>query len=194
MREEYLANLDRFERIIPSLFDNRFRVERMRTEDIQEVVIRSAEQFGIDMPDSPAELASNIVENIRNDRGFIDLANLQVYLDRLYRDDIKRRGTDQRTIHFDQELLDRTGKLDDVLARFLDEQLQTIDNELRRKGATTEDTALTVLAQLVTNQATKQPRLIGAVVESLSKEKQLRQQDVAYCVERLEDMRIIRYL
>jgi hypothetical protein len=166
----------------------------MRTEDLQQVVVKSAGRFGIDVPEPKLAIAEQVIENIRNDREQVDLANLQVYLDRLYRDDLKRRGDSDRPIRFDRELLDRTGKLDDVLSRFLDEQLQTIDRELRQRGSKTEGAALSVLAKLITNQATKQPRLIGAVAESLSKENDLSKADVAFCVDRLEEMRIIRYL
>lgn len=194
MREEYLANLDRFEKIIPSLFDNRLRVERMRTEDIQEVITRSAQRFGIELAEPTSDISENIIHNIRNERGFVDLANLQVYLDRLYRDDAKRRGQVDRPIRFDQALLDKTGKLGDVLARFLEEQLETINRELAQRGSTAEDAALTVLAQLVTNQATKQPRLIGAIIDGLVKEKQMSPTDITYCIERLQEMRIIRYM
>jgi GTPase SAR1 family protein len=133
MREEYLANLDSYERIIPSLFDQRFRVERMRREDISEVIIKSAGRFGIEV-ESPAEkITEGIMSNIQNERGHIDLANLQVYLDRLYRDDERQRDGKNRPIRFDQALLKRTGKLDDVLARFLDEQLSAINRDLEKR-------------------------------------------------------------
>ncbi len=194
MREEYLANLDKYEKIIPSLFDNRFRVERMRTEDIQEVISRSADRFGIEIEEPRDQITSQIVENIRNERGWVDLANMQVYLDRLFRDDAKSRGEVERPIRFSQALLQKTGKLDDVLSRFLDEQLETINRELTQQGFKNEDAALTVLAQLVTNQATKQPRLIGAVIDSLIKDKKLSEQEVTHCIQRLQEMRIIRYL
>ena len=194
MREEYLAHLDRFEKVIPSLFDNRFRVERMRREDLQEVILRSAGHFDIELEEPQEEIAQSIIESIRNERKQVDLANLQVYLDRLYRDDLKRRGMAQRPIRFDAGLLQQTGKLGDVLSRFLDEQLETINRELAQRGSAAKDVALTVLAKLVTNQATKQPRLIGPILESLTKEQQLEAEDVAYCIERLKDMRIIRYL
>ncbi|MCB0626775.1 MAG: AAA family ATPase [Saprospiraceae bacterium] len=194
MREEYLANLDRFEKIIPSLFDNRFRVERMRTEDIQEVITRSADRFGIELEEPAEEVTRTVIDNIRSERGWIDLANLQVYLDRLYRDDLHRKGQENRSVRFDRALLKKTGQLGDVLSRFLDEQLETINRELAQKGSKSEDAALTVLAQLVTNEATKQPRLLGPIVDQLTKEKKLTADEVSYCIERLQEMRIIRYL
>ena len=194
MREEYLAYLDRYEGIIPSLFDNRLRVERMRREDIQEVISRSSQHFEIELVENAQEISADIIQNISNQRGEVDLANLQVYLDRLYRDDIKRRGQSQRKVRFDAELLQNTGKLDDVLSRFLDEQLETINRELTLRGSQTKDAALTVLAQLVTSQATKQPRLVGPIIENLMQDNKLSEEEITFCIERLQEMRIIRYL
>lgn len=194
MREEYLAHLDRFEKIVPGLFENRFRVERMREGDLREVIVKSAAQFDIELVEPQAALADQILNNIRHERGWIELAYLQLYLDRLYQDDKQRRGQDDRPIRFDEALLNKTGKLKDVLARFLDDQLKSINQDMEQRGAKAEDAALKILAQLVTNQATKQPRMIGPVIESLTAEKELSAEDVAFCIDRLEKMGIIRYL
>lgn len=194
MREEYLAHLDRYEKIIPHLFENRFRVEPMRTEGLQEVISKSVKRFNIELAEPREAIIENIIDGIRNERDQADLANLQVYLDRLYRNGVQRNSQPGRPNLFDSALLEQTGKLGDVLSRFLDEQLETISRELEQRGSKTEDAALSVLAQLVTNEATKQPRLIGSILGSLTEEKKLSAEDVAYCIERLQEMRIIRYL
>ncbi|MCB0631865.1 MAG: ATP-binding protein [Saprospiraceae bacterium] len=194
MREEYLADLDRFEKIVPSLFDNRFRVERMRTEDIYEVIARSTDHFDITIEKPETEIISGIIERIRNDRGQVDLTNLQVYLDQLYRDDLKRRGSHDRPIRFDHDLLEKTGRLGHVLSRFLDEQLERINNELLKRNSGARDLALKVLARLVTNEGTKQTGYRNIIIEALSDEQHLSQNDITYCIERLHDLRIIRFL
>lgn len=194
MREEYLGNLDHYERIIPHLFDKRFRVERMRLEDIHDVINKSAKAFDIEMPNLPTDLNKQIIENIRSGKNYVDLANLQVYLDRLYRDDVKRKGQEDRPVRFDQELLERTGELDDVLARFLDEQLAIINRGLVQKGVKVDDLPLKILAQLITNDETKQPRSLGSIMESFSQNEKVSEEDITYCIKELEDLRIIRYL
>lgn len=192
MREEYLANLDNYERIIPHLFDKRFRVERMRREDIQEVIHKSAQRFEIELEDN--SVGETIIANIQNERGQIDLANLQVYLDRLYRDDAKSRGQTARPIRFDTTLLQKTGKLDDVLARFLDEQLSEINYDLKTRGLEEEDLPLKILAQLVTNEETKQPRTLKSIIDHLSQQKNISVAHIEHCIDQLREKRIIRYL
>ena len=75
-----------------------------------------------------------------------------------------------------------------------DAQLELIDRELAQMGSTAQDAAMKVLAQLVTNEATKQPRLISQIIETLIKEKKLSLKEVTYCIGRLRELRIIRYL
>lgn len=194
MREEYLANLDNYERIVPQLFDKRLRVERMRKEDIQDVISKSAGHFGIEIAEPKEELSTGIISNIQNERGQIDLANLQVYLDRLYRDDAKRRDNQDRPIRFDLELLNRTGKLDDVLARFLDEQLSAIGKNLQQRGLKESDLPIKILAQLVTNEETKQPKTLASIIEYLSQTQNISTEHIEHCIQQLQEMRIIRYL
>ena len=194
MREEYIANLDTYERVIPMLFDNRFRVERMRREDIQEVILKSADRFEIEIPQSEDSLTAKIIHNIQNEKGQIDLANLQVYLDRLYRDDLRRRKNEDRSIRFDRELVQQTGQLDDVLARFLDEQLHQLDRELQQRGLKEAELPLKILALLVTNEETKQPQSIRNIIDYLSDTSDISTEHIMYCIHQLREKRIIRFL
>lgn len=198
LREEYLAYLDHYEKIVPSLFANRFRVEHMRQEQIEEVVRETAasERFRIQLESD--ELIRQVVENTRNEKGFIDLANLQVYLDRLYRNDLQRmqKNGKERPVSFDQELLRSTGKLADVLSLFLDEQLHQIDQDLRRKFKVPEnsDIPLSILSELITNQATKHIREVDIIKADLKHNKNIDPQHIAFCVQRLIETRILREL
>lgn len=193
MREEYLANLDAYERILPNLFDNRLRIERMRHEDIQDVIKKSTAHFGIEMEEPKEKICDRIIGSIENDRGQIDLTYLQVYLDSLYSEDDKRRGEEKRAIRFDTELLRRVGMLDDVLDRFLENQLNDLNQSLLDQGME-EGLALKVLAQLVTNQGTKQPKPVGSVVKYINHKQEIPVNQIEYCIQQLQEMRIIRYL
>lgn len=198
LREEYLAYLDRFEKIVPSLFANRFRVEHMRQDQIEEVIRETAanERFQIELESD--DLVRQIVENTRNEKGFIDLANLQVYLDRLYRNDLRRmeKSGGERAVRYDVELLKTTGKLADVLSLFLDEQLHQINQDLKTTYGVSEnqDIALSVLAELITNQATKQMREVETIKTDLAKTKLIDPQHVEFCIRRLIETRILREL
>jgi len=49
MREEYIAYLSDYELVIPALFDNRQRIEKMNTLQVQEVIAGTMEAFKIKM-------------------------------------------------------------------------------------------------------------------------------------------------
>src|SRR6185503_1441174 len=120
----YLSEL---EKMVPSLFDNRLRVEKLNDSHLARIIIGTARAAGIQVID-PAATASSILENIRDRRTGIDLANLQVYLDRLWRADLERQGTDTpATVTFDVALAERVGKLANVISAFLDEQMVAIE-------------------------------------------------------------------
>ena len=193
MREEYLANLSEFEPILPNMFDNRLRVERMNARNLREVITRTAEAFHIRLPDKE-EVANNIIERLRDKNNEIDLANLQVYLDRLYRLDLERQSNQVRDITFDLDLVNQTGNLDDVMSYFLDEQLAILDNELTEQGVLQQGVPLSVLFTLVTDTGTKQPMELEDIKAQLLKSKNIEPSIVDYCVQRFKDMRIIREL
>lgn len=119
IREEFIANLSEFEKVIPELFDFRLRVEPMSDQNIEDVIEGSFKQFNIfpqhplspiedaQLQDvsqneikkkySPKQLAGGyqeikkaIKEKIKKGNTAIQLPYLQVYLDMFYRTDFKR--------------------------------------------------------------------------------------------------------
>jgi len=198
MREEYIAYLSDFERIIPELFDNRQRIEKMTTTVIHDVIAKTAAAFDIIVKDEEVTI-DMIIDNLRskNKSERVDLANLQVYLDRLYRRD-KVRITDEKLdrnyVQFDPELIKLTGALEDVLSDFLDEQILVIERELTEKGVKKEGIPLDVLFALVTDNGTKQSMTIEVIRDSLFKRKKIEPEHIDYCIERFKQMRILREL
>ena len=191
MREEYLAWFSDFEKIIPILFDNRFRVEPMTRNQLEEVVegTVSAPGFGIEMEDQVAT-TSEILSNLEGERRVIDLTNLQVYLDRLYRKDIIRKNKEDnpdRPIKFDKVLVNSVGKLPQVLGDFLDEQIREVEQELEKPGV-----ALEVLMAMVTNEGTKRNLGIEELKELLWEKKQIEAIDIEFCVNRFYERKILR--
>ncbi len=196
MREEYIAYLSDFEKIIPELFDNRQRIEKMNVTMIEEVISQTAAAFEIDMREEEKTI-DMIVDNLRDPRKGIDLANLQVYLDRLYRQDVARSKKANRRngqIIFDPKLVELTGELEDVLSAFLDEQIEVIEDELKEKGAKKEGIPLDVLFTLVTDNGTKQSMTTSIIKESLAKRKKILPEFIDHCIERFKQMRILREL
>ena len=187
MREEYLAYLSEFEEVLPSLFDHRFRVERMSNKNLRKVVNGTAKFFKINIED-PETTVDRILKNIRDERKGVDLTNLQVYMDRLYREDEERRGNENRHIRFDLDLVGEDVKLDDVLADFLDEQLDKIEAGTNKKGF-----ALDVLLSLVTDDGTKRVMDTAAIAEKLEKKwSGITYDDVDKSLDTFEKLRILR--
>ncbi len=194
MREEYIAYLSDYEKIIPELFDNRQRIEKMSSTTIFDVISKTAEAFDIKVEDED-ETIDMIIDNLRskNKSERVDLANLQVYLDRLYRRD-RVRAPERDFVQFDIELVKLTGALEDVLSDFLDEQIDVIEKELVKKGVEKRGIPLDVLFALVTDNGTKQSMTIEVIKDSLKKRKKIDPKYIDYCIERFKQMRILREL
>ena len=196
MREEYLANLSEHEYTIPQLFDNRLRIERMNNKHLREVILGTTRAFEV-LFDEAEKIPETIIERLRDRSNEIDLANLQVYLDRLYRMDLERQIQEQadRPVYFDLKLIEKAGDLDDVMSAFLDEQIQILETELREIfNIQQSGTTLDILFTLVTDNGTKQVVEVAEIRSHLQKVKKIRAEVFDYCINRLKDMRILRQL
>lgn len=188
LREEYLAYLSDYEKLVPSLFDHRFRIERMNLGTIAEVIVNTTRSFEIQIRkhDSTVE---KIIEQLRNQRQGIDLTHLQVYLDRLFREATKREGeqANQTEIVFDPELIDQVGKVENVLGEFLEEQLAEIDFELGKEGV-----ALAVLFVFVSDDGTNQYINQEYLTKYLLETKSITKEEVDFCLKKFEAKRILK--
>lgn len=196
MREEYIAHLSEFEPIVPTIFDNRIRIEKMNLKNLKEVVTKTADALSIQF-DDPEQTSELILDKLRDKKNHeIDLANLQVYLDRLYRIEQDRKNAEHRaSTMFDGKLVEKTGDLEDVMSLFLDEQLEKLENELAaKKGTTQKGLPLDILFALVTDNGTKQAVDVAAIKQQLKQSKNIPEDIVDYCVQRFKEMRIVREL
>lgn len=195
MREEYVARLTEYENIVPDLFDNRFRVEKMSGKNLKEVIINTADSYDIELSNPPEKVVDMIVERLRDKNNQIDLANLQVYLDRLYRLDVERRGDKKRKIRFDVDLIMKTGDLDNVMGSFLDEQLSVIEKELAKDlKIDAKGVPIDILFTMVTDNATKRAIEMNEIKAELKRSKNIDEKVVDYCINRFKEMRILREL
>jgi hypothetical protein len=83
MREEYLAKLYEFEKVLPNLFDFRLRVEPMKYGDAYQVIERTCAHLNIPI-DTPEASIEEIINNISEGKSGVQLSYLQIYLDKLY--------------------------------------------------------------------------------------------------------------
>jgi hypothetical protein len=197
MREEYIAHLSEYEDTIPYLFDNRLRVEKMNSKNLKNVIEGTAREFNIDLAGDDEQIAELIIKRLRDKSGEIDLANLQVYLDRLYRMDLERMDEDptRKQVVFDRALIDETGNLEDVMSQFLDEQLDILVRELTEQYKGIDGAVpMNILFELVTDTGTKQAEDVEQIKKRLKQSKNIDANVVDYCIRRFKEMRILREL
>ncbi|PHN05857.1 hypothetical protein CRP01_15415 [Flavilitoribacter nigricans DSM 23189 = NBRC 102662] len=198
IREEWIAHLNEFEKVIPSLFDNRLRIERMNDLNIARVIrgmAGQAEDPEIRIED-PKTTITRIIDNLRDKHQRVDLTNLQVYMDRLYRTDLERQGgSEVRQVTFDPELVERVGRIDNVLGTFLEEQLMRLENQLDQQGVpSVKGLPLEILFTLVTEDGTKQPMGTAEIRESLPRNREIQPEQLQYCLNEFQRLRLLRAL
>lgn len=195
MREEWLGHLNTFERIVPTLFDNRLRIERMREQLLWRTVIPGLIRSANIELHEPRETVPLIIQQIKDPREGVDLADLQVYLDRLYRKaaEAQAPAAPAQKLSFDRALVEQVGEIKNVLSVFLDEQMLALETKLKEKF-NIEDPSnipLDILYTLVTNEQTKRSLDFAAIQEQLPQNRGITPEVVAYCLEQMEDMRLL---
>ena len=196
LREEYLAYLSDYEHIVPEIFDHRMRLEKMTRSQLETVIVNTVQAFGIGFGDEQADTQA-IIRQVRDARGGVELANLQIYLDRLYRNDYARREKEKnpgRPIRFDTALIEQTRSLEDVLADFLDQQLNKIEGELAERGVRQKGLPIAVMFALVTDEATKRIRSSRQIKQELLERQGIAGEHIDYCIDRLAELRLVRIL
>ncbi|HOE03903.1 MAG TPA: hypothetical protein PLZ52_01705 [Bacteroidales bacterium] len=143
IREEYLAGITEFERIVPEILENRVRIEKMGFENARQAIEGPCRVARIGVEEGFAE---NMLSRLSPGSGDIELTYLQVFLDRLYKMASAENQEAENTIHFTNALIDNCGNVKDLLGTFLDEQIKSFaDSEM----------AMTVLKAMVSVKGTK---------------------------------------
>lgn len=155
LREDYLAYLSNYERILSTLFDFRIRVEKLNQKELVEVIVGTTTKANIVLENET--IADKIIENVRDKKEGVELTYLQVYLEKLYKaiDDPKEK------ILFSEKLLDKVGKIADVLDQFIDEEIRDIDKKIGR------EVSMQVLYKMVTNDNTKRKVDLDKLISEL---------------------------
>lgn len=156
MRERYIAQLQKYESVVPEIFDKRVLIERMTDNDIKNVIKKTCEHFEIETDDATVDA---IVKNLKIDDNLIELPHLQIYLDRLWH---KAPGPRKS---FRIGLLADVGNIRNVLKQFLEERIEkTISEVSALYPSVNYNTVRDVLYGFVSDEGTKRPQKIEDVI------------------------------
>ncbi len=190
VREEYIAYLSDFEHIVPTLFDNRLRVEWMNAARIQAVIQGTLAYHKIAV-EAEEEVLDTMIRRLRShQREGIALTTIQLLLDRLWQAAREAQPDPEAPLVFRPELL-RDLQLEDIMGDFLEDQLKIMAREL---GPNKSELPLTILYALVSDDGTKRSLDTGQIRELLPAELAVSGSDIDFCVKRFEEMRILRSL
>lgn len=191
IRDEYFAVLSDYEVLIPDLLRNKMRIERMTWVGLEEVILGTLEAFNIRI--SPKEETVRLVlEQLQDKKQGIELAHLQIYLDKLYRNASNEHPSNGE-ITFSPELVKETKPWIDVLGDFLAEQLEQLEYEMVEEQGLDSGIPRRILLRLVTDEGTKKRLDIGDLQDSLRSTK-VDRDTLMYCIDRLVSLRLIRLL
>lgn len=207
MREEYIGQLYDFEKVIPTLFDFRLRLEPMNNTKVKSVMQQSFQRFNIMVEAPEEERLQQMLDNLSAGKSGIQLPYLQVYLDRLYREDFQRTYTRERTgeelppLTFTKAEIQNFGRIENVLEKFSQEQESSIQSQLLQKyPKLPPQTVRQVLDAFVTEEGTKRPIRFQRkgkeiVVDEKIKEllPEMPASALTECLESLERSRILRF-
>lgn len=164
MREEYIGQLYAFEQVIPELFDFRFRVEPMGIAKVQTVIQESFDKFNIHLQEPKSELLQYMTEQISDPRSGIALPYLQVYLDMLYREVVRRQygqtppAEPLPRVEITKDDIKGLGRIDNVLEKFLSQQVKEITRILQGVFPDFPHNGMQfVLDPFATDEGTKRP-------------------------------------
>ncbi|PAC26986.1 ATP-binding protein [Flectobacillus sp. BAB-3569] len=191
MREEFIGYLSEFEYLCPTIFQNRFRLEKMNRNNVQQVIeeILNApfykDKFIVADADRE-KLSKKIIERLPDAQKEIELTHVQVFLSELW----ERASEGQKGLPcLEDTLVKESDKLETILDSFLKKQLTAMEEIFGKK------IPLEVLALMISERNTKLQLTIKEIKEELqAKAVLLEEVQVLKVLDVFEQNRILRKL
>ena len=184
MREEHIAQMYDFEKVVEFLFEKRLRVEKMSRTRMEEVISRTTDKFGIHLEEE--SISGQIIDVLGEGEGQVELTHLQVFLDQLYQE---AAPASSNGVTFSSALVEKQGSIEDVLGDFLDRQTREIQQDLEKEYKDVPPEAVTqMLSAFATLEGTKRP-----LAKNQIQTGKLSIEEVDFIIRRLELSRIIRF-
>ena len=186
IREEYIAHLSDYENIIPTLFDNRIRIELMNQARIKDVISGTLNYHKIELEQADKNLPMLISKLRKHNRDGIPLTTIQLLLDRLWDAVVKKGNTEKIT--FTSELISAI-QMEDVMGDYLENQVKMIETEL---GPGKSGVPLDILYALVSDDGTKRSLDVAEIQRLLPADRVISEADLSHCIKRFEELRILK--
>lgn len=136
----------------------------MTNARVKEVMTASFQKFNIQLESNGTDLLQEMIDNLSGEKSGVQLPYLQVYLDMLYRENYQQTYTNEKateslpSLNFTQESVANLGRIENVLEKFLYEQEEDLQEELKKDfGDLPEKAVANILDAFVTEEGTKRP-------------------------------------
>lgn len=190
MREEFIGHLSEFEHLCPSIFQHRFRLEKMGRANVREVILNilEAERYQRDFEvENSKTLSNEILKKLPDEQKEIELTHVQVFLSELWERAYQKKNNQTPPI-IKKELIKEEDKLEDVLERFLKKQLKELELLYPK------DIPLEVLAEMISKRNTKLQLSYQELKSGLEKNGLTLNFSLTNILKELEERKIIRPL
>lgn len=176
MREEYIGHLYEYEPLVPTLFEQRFRVEPMKDETVRSVVSLMCDNYDITLENGTTTV-KQILEQVKEGKQAVHLPYLQIYLHYLYEKAEKMLGKPL----FTEGVIREVGKLGNVLKTFINTKIEEAQQFFQaQKLNVPSDFAAKLLDEFATDEGTKRSRKADELAKALNTEGGIVKQALAY--------------
>ncbi len=188
MREEFIGHFSEFEPLCPSIFQHRFRIEKMGRKQVQEVVKAMLEApqyetyFKVENSD---KLAKSILEKLPDKRLEIELSHVQVFLGELW-DRALEAKTENELPLFSADHLKKDDNLESVLESFLIKQIKELEKTYGKR------VPIELLAVMISERNTKLQLSEANISTELTAKEVKCKRPLSELLKELERRRIIR--
>jgi len=188
MRDEFSSHLWKHEKILPTLFKHRYRIERMRSAKMEEVIISTLKKYddlNVIRSKERAQIAHDIIAILMGSKAGLKLTYLQVYLDRLYQE-AEKKGENPPL--FTPQLVDNMVTLEDIVGDFLYNQITILEQQL---GPEKKGIPIRLLGEMITAEKTKKV-LDAEELEEIRIQLDITKKDLRLCIEFFQNRRILK--
>lgn len=188
LREEFIGHLSEFESLCPSIFQYRFRVEKMGRKNVEEVIfnILEAPKYNSYFKGEDSQkLAESILSKLPDKRKEIELAHVQVFLGELWDRALTVKKSNQLPL-LSVDLIHDDDNLEAVLESFLKKQMSELETNYG------ERVPLELLAAMISERFTKLQLSEGDITSDLEHKNIIGKKPISELLKELEQRRILR--